>query len=101
MNIGQQFVNPPVSDPNGVNETLSNGPINLSIVGTMATMTFTTVRPDVKQAFTGSVKDVSAIVVSRLTMPFENLVQLRDMLNQTIQNAAPLTPTFPGTPRKQ
>lgn len=101
MNIGQQVVNPPILDPNGVTETFVNGPINLSVVGSMATLTFTSVRPDLKQAFNGSIKDVSAIVVSRLTMPVENLVQLREVVNHAVQKAPPPTSIFAGSPLKQ
>jgi hypothetical protein len=91
------MVTPVIRDPNNVAETLVNGPINVNIMGTFATLTFTNVRPDVAQAFKGEVKDFSAVVSSRLTMPIEILVQLRDMLNQMIQNQ----PIAPGSSRTQ
>src|SRR5260221_9648551 len=99
----QQVVNPPVSDPNTVPETFVNGPINMSIIGSTATLTFTSIRPDVKQAFRGNTKDLSAIVVSRLSMSLDNLMQLREMLSQGIQMAPSMTP-MPmnnGSPLKQ
>lgn len=99
----QQVTNPPVSDPNMVPETLVNGPINMSVIGSIATLTFTSVRPDVKEVFGGDMKNLSAIVVSRLSMPMENLVQLREMLSHVVQTA-PSMPPMPmanGSPLKQ
>jgi len=84
----QQVVNPTVVDPNSVDETFVNGPINLNIMGSTATLTFTSVRPDVKKMFSGNGQDLSAIVVLRLTMPTEHLLQLRQLLSQAM-------PAFP------
>jgi hypothetical protein len=96
----QQVVSPPVSDPNAVAETFVNGPINMNIIGSVATLTFTTVRLNVVQAFTGNKADFSAVVVSRLSMPLENLLQLRDMLSQAILKAPPI-PMTNGSQLKQ
>ena len=81
----QQVLNPTLSDPNFVPETYVNGPINMSVMGQVATLTFTSVRPDVKQLFKGNVTDLSAVVVVRLALPLETLVQLREMLSQNVQ----------------
>ncbi|MEH2485259.1 hypothetical protein [Bradyrhizobium sp. AZCC 2230] len=88
----QQVVNPTVVDPNSVDETFVNGPINLNIMGSTATLTFTSVRPDVKKMFNGNGQDLSAIVVLRLTMPTEHLLQLRQLLSQ----AMPALPELQG-----
>lgn len=94
--LAQQVVNPTVRDPDNVPEKFANGPVNVNLTGAFATLTFTNVRPDLTQAFKGEVKDFSAIVVTRLTMPTESLVQLRELLNRTIQQ-----PTSIGSFLKQ
>jgi len=87
----QQVFNPVLVDPHSVPETFVNGPVNLSIMGQIATLTFMSVRADVKQMFKGDVKDLSAVVVARLALPLDTLIQLRGMLSQNIQPAS-MTP---------
>jgi hypothetical protein len=82
----QQVVTPEIRDPDGVSETLANGPINLNTMGNFATLTFTNVRPDIGQLFKGKfdAKDLTAVVVSRITMPLENLIQLKTLLEHCV-----------------
>jgi hypothetical protein len=86
--IAQQVVTPEIRDPNCVSETLSNGPINMSVMGNFATLTFTQVRPNVGQLFEGKVdvKNLTAVVVSRITMPVESLIQFKTMLDHSVMN---------------
>jgi hypothetical protein len=95
--IPQQVINPSVTDPQNVAEILVNGPVNLTVMGQFATMTFTTVRPNLNQAFKGQAKDYSAVVTARVTMPLEMLAQLRTLLNSNVQ---PLS-AFPNTSMTQ
>ena len=97
--IVQQVVAPAIRDPNSVSETLANGPINMTQMGNFVTLTFTQVRPDVGQLFKGKVnaQDFTAVVVSRISVPVETLVQLKAMLNHYTQ---PMGPTN-GSPLKQ
>ena len=83
--IVQQMVTPVVRDLGNVAETFVNGPINLNVMGNVATLTFTTVRVDLPQSIKEQPKDFSAVVSSRLTMPLETLIQLREMLSKSIQ----------------
>jgi hypothetical protein len=84
----QQVVNPVTTDPNNVPETYANGPVNVTVMGPCATLTFTTVRPDIEQIMKGTeVTKHSAIVVTRITMPSECLGGLKDLLNRMIVNS--------------
>lgn len=82
----QQAVTPEIRDPNFVSETLANGPINMNVVGNFVTLTFTQVRPDVGQLFKGKVNagDLTAVVVSRITLPLEVMIQLKLMLDHSV-----------------
>jgi hypothetical protein len=84
--VAQQVVVPKVCDPNNVSETLANGPINMNVLGNLVTFTFTHVRLDVGKLFEGQfdVNKLSAIVVARVTIPMEQLVQLKTMLEQSV-----------------
>jgi hypothetical protein len=90
MSALTHVVTPVVRDSDNVTDTFVNGPINLNVMGQVATLTFTTVRPDSAQAFKGQVKDFSAVVTSRLTMPLETLVQLRELLSNSVQKQPPV-----------
>lgn len=95
--IAQQMVTPVVRDLGNVAETLVNGPINMSVTGDLVTLTFTTVRPEVQQMFSGQIKDSSAVVTCRLTMTFAMLTQLKDLLNKNVQ----VQPVAMGSLRQQ
>jgi hypothetical protein len=87
--IQQQVVTPIIRDPNSVTETLANGPINMNMMGNFVTLTFTQVRPDVGQLFKGKVQDLTAVVVSRVTIPIECLIQLKTMLDHSVIQTQP------------
>jgi len=97
--IPQQVVTPAIRDPNSVEETLANGPINMNVMGNFVTLTFTQMRPEIAQLFKGKVnlQDLTAIVVSRITMPLENLIQLKAMLDHSVIQTEP----FGGSTLKQ
>jgi hypothetical protein len=82
--IAQQIVTPVVCDPNSVAETFANGPINIHGMGSVVTLTFTSVRPkDLAALLKGATGEFSAVVVSRVTMPLEVAIELRNLLNRT------------------
>src|SRR5690349_9553501 len=82
--IAQQIIHPVACDPDRVVETCANGPINVQGFGSICTLTFTAVRPkDVGALMKGAATDYSAVVVSRLVLPVENAIELRNLLNRT------------------
>lgn len=93
--IAQQVVQPIACDPDNVRETYANGPINVSIMGPCAILTFTTVRGDLAELMAGrQATKFTATVVSRMAVPTNALVGLRDLLNQLV----PKGPMVVGTP---
>ena len=95
--IAQQNFIPVVRDPGSATEVFVNGPINMNIMGNVATLTFTTVRMDLPASPTEQPKNASAVVTSRLTMPVETLWALREMLSKNIQ----AQPVHMGSSRPQ
>jgi hypothetical protein len=85
---------PEVIDPDHVPEILCDGQFNVSVVGSLATLTFTHVRPDPTIMFRDARFDVKAIVRARIVTTVANLTALRDLLNRVIQ--APETPAPPA-----
>src|SRR5262245_11013726 len=83
--LAQQVIHPKAIDPNNVQEIYANGPINVNIIGPCATLTFTNIRPDIAQAIKGGeVKDHNAVVVARITIPVQGVVEIKNLLNQML-----------------
>ena len=80
---------PPVIDPDNVPETLCDGQFNLSVLGQIAILTFTHLRPDATQMFAKTTIVPTAVVRARIAFNLKNLVALRDFLNTHVQT----TPT--------
>ena len=76
---------PPVIDPDHVPETICHGRFNVGVFGRLATLTFTHVRPDPSIMFTDGTVVPQAVVRARIVITLEDLVALRDLLNQVIQ----------------
>ena len=80
---------PPLIDPGNITETICDGPVNISVRGPLATLTFTHGRPD----DTGSPKDgameLKSVVRARIVLTGNNLVALRDLLIRAIKNRYP------------
>ena len=93
--MAKQPQQPLVTDPNSVPETFCDGQFNLSITGgTIATLTFTHVRPDPKPLFQDGTVRPTAVVRARIVTTIPNLIALRDLLNRMIQTeGAPTTAT--------
>lgn len=77
-------------DPDNVRETYANGPINVNIIGPCGTITFTNVRSDIADLLSGKPNaPVYASVVSRVTLPIDQLNELRTLLNRMIGDPPP------------
>jgi len=90
----QQSQQPPVTDPDSVPEILCDGQFNVAIIGGLATLTFTHLRPEATTMFQDGTLSPRAIVRARIVITVDNLVALRDLLNRVIQS--PNTPTPPA-----
>src|SRR5262249_52809600 len=65
-----------------------------SILGNLAFLTFTHVRPDATRLFRDGTVEPQSVVRARIVITVENLTALRDLLNRVIQ--APDTPAPPA-----
>jgi hypothetical protein len=95
-----QTAQPPAEDPENVPETLCCGMFNLSFVaGNLATLTFTHPRPKIGPLFaSGQVQD-EYVVRARVVMHLDNLVALKNFLNNAIKEdpAAMTAPVSGGS----
>ena len=83
-----------VTDPDNVPELFCDGPFNVSILGNLAFLTFTHVRPDATRLLRDGTVEPQSVVRARIVITVENLTALRDLLNRVIQ--APDTPAPPA-----
>jgi hypothetical protein len=83
---------PPATDPDNIPETLCIGKFNLSPgPGPLVTLTFTNVRNKVGPLIDHGTVNPESVVRARIVTTIENLVALRDLLVNAIQDpgAAP------------
>jgi hypothetical protein len=92
---GGRNPNPPaVRDPDSVPETLCEGPVNIHLIGQLATITFTHLRPNPLSLFAATSAVVpEQIVRARVTMSLPNVVALRDLLNRVVKDDPTQVPT--------
>jgi len=83
-------------DPDNVPETLCDGQFNISVIGQLATLTFTHWRPNAPQLFQGTIVP-SAVVRARIVLTVQNLIALREFLNGIIQTVETGTTPAPAT----
>lgn len=78
----------PIVDPDRIPETIVAGPFNCTITHSIATLTFTHLRPNVVDLM-ATVAEIKpeAVVRARLVMPLESLYELRNSLDHIIQGA--------------
>lgn len=88
---------PSVIDPDSVPETLCDGPFNISVLGPLATITFTHIRPGVSQLFANATFVPNAVVRARVVLNLQNLAALKDTLNAFIQTASTSETPAPAT----
>jgi len=82
--VNQQLISPVPSDPNNVAETFANGPISAQGIGSILTLTFTSIRPSKMDMTSTTAPQMTAVVVSRIALPLEVVVQLKHLLNSSV-----------------
>jgi hypothetical protein len=94
-NLMAQPTQPPAADPDNVPETLCCGRFNLSfLAGSLATLTFTHPRPKAGPLLDTSQIHEESVVRARIVMHLDNLLALRNFLNEAIKDD-PATMTTP------
>lgn len=84
MNVPMTVAINSAKDPHNVPDIFVNGPINLHNMGNHVTLTFTSVRPNGDMQLAPQMTaqpNLTAVVVSRLTLPMELAVQLKELLH--------------------
>jgi hypothetical protein len=76
---------PPLIDPGNITETICDGPVNISVRGPLATLTFTHVRPDDTGLPKDGAMELKSVVRARIVLTGNNLVALRDLLIRAIK----------------
>jgi hypothetical protein len=85
-----------VCDPDRVPEYICDGPFNISVLGPLATITFTHIRPEVSQLFANTTFVPNAVVRARIVLNLQNLTA-KDTLNAFIQPATASESPAPAT----
>jgi hypothetical protein len=94
--IAQQMITPTFVEDASVAEVFANGPVSVNVMGQVATMVFTVVRNDFDQTMQGKpVTKMSARPATRLAMPIQSLLQLRDLLNQIVVDPSAIPGAMP------
>jgi hypothetical protein len=83
-----------ITDPDNVPETMCDGQFNVTVAGSLATLTFTHTRRDVTAMFRDGRIVPKSVVRARIVTSMNNLTALRDLLNRIIQD--PTTPVPPA-----
>jgi hypothetical protein len=79
-------------DPDNVPETLCCGRFNLSFfAGNLATLTFTHPRPKASPLIDSNQIQDESVVRARIVMHLDNLVALRNFLNDALKEESPAT----------
>ena len=93
-----QPTQPPAADPDNVPETLCCGRFNLSfLAGSLATLTFTHPRPKAGPLLDTNQIHEESVVRARIVMHLDNLLALRNFLNEAIKDdPATMTTPFPA-----
>jgi hypothetical protein len=86
-----------VIDPDRIPEYLCDGPFNISVLGPLATITFTHIRPEISQLFANTTFVPNAVVRARIVLNLQNLTALKDTLNAFIQTATASETPAPAT----
>lgn len=84
--MAQQPLRAPAIDPDHVSEVLCDGPLYLTWVGNLGTLTFTHARPNATSLFANDLIQNEFIVRVRVTMSLSSMVALRDLLNDKIRS---------------
>lgn len=89
-----QIQSPSTVDGGDVLETFVNGPVNLHVQGNFVTLTFTHIQPNITDLLANAqTPRMTTHVRSRIVMPAEAILALRDLLNRVAVPIAPSTTT--------
>ena len=83
----------PAIDPDCVPEMLCAGKLNVTVAAGYCTLTFTHTRPKAGPLLDSSIIDDESVVRARIVMPMQNMLALRDLLNQLLQNGPSAAPS--------
>ena len=81
-----ELANLPTTDPDNVPETLCLGKFNIQIGGPHATLLFTHPRPQVGPMVDQGNLLLESVVRARIVTSLDNLVALRDLLNDLLKD---------------
>jgi hypothetical protein len=87
--------NPQVIDPDNISETLCDGVFNIHIIGGLAYLTFTHLRPTPEQLFAGAKIEPKSVVRARIVTSVPNLIALKDILNRLLVENIDITQSTP------
>jgi hypothetical protein len=80
---------PKAADPYNIPETVCDGPFNVQFGGNRATLTFTHLRAKAGPLLDQSTTDFEVIVRARIVFSMDNLVALKNSLNQMLPDPPP------------
>jgi hypothetical protein len=89
--------NPQVIDPDNISETLCDGVFNIHIIGGLAYLTFTHLRPTPEQLFAGAKIEPKSVVRARIVTSVPNLIALKDILNRLLVENIDITQSTTAT----
>jgi hypothetical protein len=95
----QQEQHSQVIDPDNVPETLCDGRFYIHPHGNLATLTFTHARLRAADLFGGRV-NAEEVIRARITLTMDNLVALRDLLNNLVKVGPDQMPSSGASSRK-
>lgn len=81
-----ELTNLTTSDPDNIPETLCLGKFNIQVGGPFATLLFTHPRPQVGPMVDEGKLVVESVVRARIVTSLDNLVALRDLLNNLLKD---------------
>jgi hypothetical protein len=100
FSTGDPFIvnhQPRTIDPDNVPETLCLGMFNISFsVAGLATLTFTHIRPKPGPLIDGNQVEDESVVRARIVTTPDNLIALRDVLNNVLKNVPAATAVSGG-----
>ncbi len=86
-----ELVNLPTIDPDNVAETICLGKFNIQLGGPYATLLFTHPRARVGPLVDEGKLVIESVVRARIVMSIDNLVALRDLLNNVLKDVQTTT----------
>ena len=79
---------PPIVDPDRPPEILCLGRVNVTLVGSLATLTFTHPRPKANELMNQQIIEYESIIRTRIVTSIENLVAIKEVVDDLVAKAA-------------